>query len=61
MPGPHCDCDADRERADVGVVIAPVDAALRAAGGPGCVTGIGENSVRSTSKVRDGAGAGTGS
>ena len=33
IPGPHLLCDADRDRADVGVSRAPVDAALRAPGG----------------------------
>lgn len=30
----HLVCDPDRERAEVGVSIAPADIALRAAGGP---------------------------
>lgn len=33
MPGAHLVCDVERERLVVGVSIAPVDAALRAAGG----------------------------
>lgn len=33
MPGSHLVCDAERERLDVGVSMAPVEAALRAAGG----------------------------
>lgn len=33
MPGAHLVCDVERDRLDVGVSIAPVDAALRAAGG----------------------------
>lgn len=36
MPGSHLDCEADRERADVGVSMALAEAALRAAGGPYC-------------------------
>lgn len=59
IPGSHLDWDADRERADVGVVIAPVEAARRAAGGPGCAIAIGEKRVRSTSGVCEGPGAGS--
>lgn len=33
IPGSHLDWDVDRERADVGVSMAPVEAARRAAGG----------------------------
>ena len=33
MPGSHLDWDVERERLDVGVSIAPVDAARRAEGG----------------------------
>lgn len=34
MPDSNLVCDPDRERADVGVSMAPADTALRAAGGP---------------------------
>lgn len=34
MPGSHLVWEAERERADVGVSIAPAETALRAAGGP---------------------------
>lgn len=33
MPGSHLTCEADLDRAEVGVAIAPVEAALRAEGG----------------------------
>lgn len=33
MAGSHLDCEADRDRAEVGVSMEPVDAARRAAGG----------------------------
>jgi hypothetical protein len=35
MPGSNLVCEPERERADVGVSIAPADTALRALGGPG--------------------------
>ncbi len=38
MPGSHLVCDVDRDRLDVGVSMAPVDAARRAAGGPGKIS-----------------------
>lgn len=34
MPGSHLVCDAERDRAEVGVSIALAEAALRAPGGP---------------------------
>lgn len=43
MAGSHLDCEADRDRAEVGVSIEPVDAARRAAGGR--PTGDGLSSV----------------
>lgn len=33
MPGSHLVCESDLERAEVGVSMAPAEAALRAAGG----------------------------
>lgn len=42
IPGSHLVCEVDRERPGAGELIAPVDAAQRAAGGPGCCMAGGE-------------------
>ncbi len=49
MPGSHRVCDVDRERAEVGVSIAPVEAARRADGGTGFKTTDDGEAMRSGS------------
>ncbi len=51
MPGSHLVCDVDRDRLDVGVSMAPVEAARRAAGGPG------KGPVEGPAAGRSGSGA----
>lgn len=47
MPGSHRDCELDLERAEVGVSIAPAEAARREAGGIVGIGTDGDDSVRS--------------
>jgi hypothetical protein len=51
MPGSHLVCDVDRDRLVVGVSMAPVEAARRAAGGPG------KGPVEGPATGRSGSGA----